>query len=183
MIEMPVNLKWVPRETARLIMAWAFSLCGVAPTYPMTTPHVKGLVKLCGFKLDHNRLNYIFRMKRVKGLAKQSNELQWQEENILDLMEALEAMRSWIPMHPLHEHKLTPKERLQHIAAAQEDFAIVKYLRSLYTDELVNLLQRADDFETRSMISTVLREKLNVTQYEAHDTTCLLEPTTSVEAN
>ncbi len=169
MYDVPQNLKWKRGETAKTLLDWAYQTAGVIPSFPVSTNTVNGLVKLCGYKLSHNRLNYVLRERKIKTPPKQGNEFLWSERDVMSLLDALEVMRSWLPMHPIHSHKLKVRERLVHVAAAQAEMEIFAWLRKHTAYELVDMLQEAKDFETRSKVATILREKMHVEEYEARD--------------
>ena len=155
------GLEFRKDDTNRKRLYEAWRAAGLNPRYPMDTRGVLALVRILGYEATKDTLSYHLKRGYFASPPKLGRDFAWDETSIVAFADSLESTRNWLPLSPIHVHKLTPQERAKH----QLEFARLKSLASSYTamscDEIINLLVTTDgDIQLREMMAYALKAKL-----------------------
>lgn len=92
------------------------------------------------------------------------DDFAWNEAMILDLAEALESMREWLPFSRLHAAKRTPQETAEERERHRGHIERVGKLLALPLGDLLMLLAKTPKLDERATLCAALAEKLQ-TEY------------------
>ena len=139
----PVGHRFKAGATPPALWQWAWEQVGEPPR-PLFRRELAGFLRLIGYELPDDT----------------DAQQLWDESAVCKLMERLEAERRWVPLHPLHVHKLTVTERRQHTDRAIATLQLVRDLQNSPIEELIGLMVDAEPREARATVASILRERL-----------------------
>ena len=158
-VNLPEGLTFQRGETNKTLLRVAWREAGVSPEYPLDTRGVFVLLRIIGYAAGRDRLDYCLQRGYLPSPKKERGQFAWREADVVNFADALESLKAWIPLHPVHVHKLAPHElaRAHQEAAARK--SAVDAFRAMPPNEVINLLVACDNGETRELLGLVLKEQ------------------------
>lgn len=175
-VQMPTSLPFVKGQTNKTLLRAAWRAAGLEPSYPVEdTREVFALLRAMGYQIDRRKMDYhhsryVERPHRVKG------NFHWTEADIVRLADSLESVKSWLPLHPCHRHKLTGDLLAKHQIAAASLGAACRAFSEMEEGELITLMAGCNSEDTRILIASVLKRKLGILNERGSDEVPATDP-------
>ncbi len=154
---LPTGLPFVRGETSRKLIRAGLRAAGIRLRWPVDTPTAFSLLKLIGYSADRPCLSHCLKRQYLPFPKKSGGNFEWTEQDCINLADALESLRRWVPMHPAHVHKYNPRELADAREKAQERIARLRELCGWTVGELAEALVKSDNPETREAIVMALQ--------------------------
>jgi hypothetical protein len=140
------------------IMEMAGAVAVAVPEFPCETGDTIRLVQAFGYRASPD---YVFNLLEdgIPPVARIGGKRKWLPWDVWHLLTVLESRRRW-SLHKFHDHKLTNLERLQLEAEADGRGHPFEDLDSFSAEQLILLMEGAEQQHVRHVIRLALMAKL-----------------------